>query len=406
MQIRLLCGIILLLLIIVSWKWDWDVDNRLTNEWTSITVKSLAKAVPPKKVEWVRDDAWFDIQLQKGCCPFAKQMYSNRYSKVEYRCCTTRAAEGKIEPLRAVGGLDYSHFPTSKPLKVLIQGDSLAEQHFLGMICHAWYSNGLKIQLEQLAGIKNEFDDGTLWQADIFRSIHGERMSKIDDKNNNTNNNSNTYKSGEGDDQLIMSIQFLRCNKPGAANITKLHPLNDKNKTNGSIFRSPDFYVVGGWHHGGTSEPNIEKFLDQAYIRSEARQKEKDETIIQSSRIIVVNALPNHFPGGKYRNDPSKYPTAKREDDKVYNNNDEVCDKNNFQGDPNINENLSAIAKKRTNNILLLQVSELYHRRGDAHIGQTPPGVVGPVGRDCLHFCIAPGVMDALTKMTLAAFVE
>jgi hypothetical protein len=47
----------------------------------------------------------------------------------------------------------------------------------------------------------------------------------------------------------------------------------------------------------------------------------------------------------------------------------------------------------------------LYRDRGDAHVGIYPPGPKGIRARDCLHFCVAPGVLDALAMETLRQLV-
>ena len=368
------------------------------------TTTTTTSDIPTKKIEWVRDKAWFDLQWQKECCPFAVQMYKTRYSKIEHRCCTVRANRGEIEPLRALGGLEYSQLllphaaadegekmkAPSAPKTVLIQGDSLAQQHFLGMICHAWYSNGLRVHLEKFTQI--------FWQADIYSSSistpDGNPLD--DDKNHNKGSNasrSNNVKNQTMDDRLLLSIQFLRIHEPGVAQITK--------KTR-RLFRYPNYYIVVGWHHGGVGGkglPALAKFLDLALIQSDNAQQEQqpqeeEDYIIQSSRIIVVNALPSHFPGGSYQKSL-----------KMNNTNDEVdaCAKSSFHGDPNINQELSAMIQNRTDGVSLLEISELYYDRGDAHVGRT--GGVGGKDRDFLHWCIAPGVLDGLTKMPLAAFV-
>ena len=79
--------------------------NASTDRWNNKSSVLKQPVVPIQRVEWVRDEEWFNSQLQKGCCPFAVEMYSKRYAAIENRCCTSRASQGKIEPLRAIGGL-------------------------------------------------------------------------------------------------------------------------------------------------------------------------------------------------------------------------------------------------------------------------------------------------------------
>jgi hypothetical protein len=302
-----------------------------------------------QRVEWVRDEAWFQQQSQRGCCPYAKEMYKERYAKIQYRCCTSRLHE--LEPLKAVGGFDFSHITTNSTM--LIQGDSLAEQHFLGMLCYAWATTeSVDLQLVSNAGDPKLLKQGTMWQAQI------------------------------GDH---LTVSFLRWNAPNLAPV-------DIDIT------TPDYLIVGGWHHGGATFREISKYLDQVQAQ-------------RSKSTIVVEALPNHFPGGKYSNQ-QEYPPAQiwKNRTHLYSNANEessqaVCDTTNRRGDPDINTDLITLVQNRTN-VSLLRVNRLYHHRGDAHVGVIPKGTIGPQGRDCLHFCLAPGVLDAIAKETLAAIVH
>jgi hypothetical protein len=152
---------------------------------------------------------------------------------------------------------------------------------------------------------------------------------------------------------------------------------------------------VGGWHRGANF-PTISNFLDQVHAQ-------------RSKPTIVVEGLPNHFPGGKYSN-RQEYPPAQiwKNRTHFYSNEESsqaVCDTTNHRGDPDINTDLIALVQNRTN-VSLLRVNKLYQHRGGAHKGVIPKGTIGPQGRDCLHFCLAPGVLDALAKETLAAIVK
>lgn len=308
----------------------------------AITAKDIM-TTKVKEVDWVRDEAWFQEQVQRGCCPFAKTLYEPRYANVEYRCCTSRLEKGKVDPLRAMGGVDYSQLPRgSKNLTILIQGDSLAEQHFLGMICYAWSHNNLTVDLHRLSD-KRDSAAGTVWRANVFV-----------------------------DRNRAVVIQYLRWNHPTVVP-----------KVNYDLLDAPDYVVLGGWHHGGTNARSIEKLINQT--RAEGTHGRGGQ------KIIIVDALPSHFPGGKYLHS-GKYTFTGAD----------LCDQTSVRGDPNINEILGPMTENQTN-VTLLQISRLYHHRGNAHVGHIPKGTIGPKGRDCLHWCIAPGVLDALTRMTLAA---
>ena len=60
----------------------------------------------------------------------------------------------------------------------------------------------------------------------------------------------------------------------------------------------------------------------------------------------------------------------------------------------------------RPHGLPLLRLARLLERRGAAHVGAVARHAVGPVGRDCLHWCVAPGVLDALALSTLAQLAD
>jgi hypothetical protein len=82
--------------------------------------------------QWVRDEAWFQQQSQ-GDAAHTPRQCTGRYAKVQYRCCTSRLHELGT---KGCGWLRFFRFNYNST--VLIQGDSLAEQHFLGMLWYAW----------------------------------------------------------------------------------------------------------------------------------------------------------------------------------------------------------------------------------------------------------------------------
>ena len=53
----------------------------------------------------------------------------------------------------------------------------------------------------------------------------------------------------------------------------------------------------------------------------------------------------------------------------------------------------------------LVRVAGLYKGRGEAHVEHAGEGGHSGSPRDCLHYCVAPGVLDALAQETLAALV-
>jgi hypothetical protein len=327
-------------------------------------------------VHWVRDNEWFQQQATAGCCPYAKFLYETRYSNVDYRCCTAKwpaagaaaAATNNsdfLEPLKPVGGLGFLEYWQRMPadshsLKnhtfVLIQGDSLAEQHFLGMVCLAW-SSSIPVH----------------WDADPKMWSPGNKF----------------VATLEGDDNAsIMTITFVRWNQPVLAPVALTGNLSE-----------PDVVILGGWHHGGVKTPQLARFLGDVH-----KQRGRVE-----KPTILVEALPNHFPGGAYSS-RQVYPPVQRasstrrrlagvtieEAQQLL----PVCDTTSLKSDPDINGALGDLVVNKSH-VHILHLEHLFRHRGDAHIGIIPTGTPGPQGRDCLHFCVAPGVLDAIAKQTL-----
>jgi hypothetical protein len=288
-------------------------------------------------VKLILDVSWFRSQASRGCCPYAHQMYVQRYSEIENRCCSSRLME--LMPLKAKGGMDFQVFLTQvalrkKNLTVLFQGDSMAEQHYVGLLCFAWYSK-LNVTLFQTVGDANTQQmDNTQWEAIIEKNF---------------------------------VLKLLRWNYPS------LSPHIN--------YASDDYLVVGGWHHGSPSFSEIKKFIYQL------------QKLRPTKSVIVTEALPNHFPGGKY-SVHGNYSQL---------NGSFMCQKNNFVGDPDINDMLhSQINDKNFDNVHILSVAKYFTHRGAANIGPVPEGIKGPSVIDCLHYCIAPGVWDAASRQTLS----
>ena len=258
-------------------------------------------------------------------------------SSVDYRCCTNQIREVTIEPLRAIGGIDYLQL--KKNATILFQGDSLTEQHFLGMICFAWSEHDMDVNLRRVSQERDQ-TQGTVWKASIMIGR---------------------------DIELI--IQYLRWNRPALAFDEAYH-----------LLETPNYIFLGGWHHGYIDSRSLGTFVSQIQDRWKPHL---------GHRTIIVDALPSHFPGGSYQNSG------------VYPNTTDVCEQTSFKGEPDIAKSLELT--KNRNNVTLLHGSKLYNNRGDAHIGHIPKGTIGHQFRDCLHWCIAPGVLDALVRQTLAA---
>ncbi|KAJ1448577.1 hypothetical protein M885DRAFT_574132 [Pelagophyceae sp. CCMP2097] len=152
----------------------------------------------------------------------------------------------------------------------------------------------------------------------------------------------------------------------------------------GIDFKTPTHVVLSGWHHGGT-----EKLA--AYFSSVSSARAGRPT-------LVVEALPAHFPGNIYRKS-NKYPAVTSSVAGA------VCSPGSNATTGNgvdVNAHLAAMLHGLPG-FRLLSVHRLYALRGDAHVG-VAANRWNISSRDCLHWCVLPGVLDALALGTLAAF--
>ena len=119
---------------------------------------------------------------------------------------------------------------------------------------------------------------------------------------------------------------------------------------------------------------------------------------------LVVESLPAHFPGGAYTANGT-YPLTKSALRNA------TCDDIAMRpgGELAVNgliaQTIDTLFGPKHSPMRTIQVEKLYHHRGQAHIGPLFPRAANIVwprgGRDCLHWCVAPGVLDALALLTL-----
>ena len=291
-------------------------------------------------VTWHEDPAWFASEVSKGPCPAAAAMYSKRYFSVRNRTCWDRL--DTMQPLRArlrEGAINWSSL--SDLGDVTIVGDSLAEQHFVALVCYAW-SVGVPVDGPHVLTRHGIFAD---WRAVIG----------------------------------ALRLTFMR------QTISMEHLPNNLDRAR---YAAPALLIIGGFTYGtaGLAE----------YIRAVTRLR-------RANRTLVVEALPGHFPGGRYRTG-ADYPLARASLRNA------LCDDvaMHREGTPAVNglitKTIDTLLEPEDSGVrvLELRVEHLYHDRGDAHIGPIPATLmIGPQGRDCLHWCVAPGVLDALALLTL-----
>ena len=267
---------------------------------------------------------------------------------------------------------------------ILIQGDSIAEQHFLAMLCHAWTTEGIKVVNlvnHDITGIHNK----ARWEAQI--------------------------------EPIGITISFARNNFP------ELAPDID--------YTQPDVLIVGGWHHGSnrSSAERMNRFLDQLHDLRHAND-DSDSDGRRKLQTLVFEHLPTHFPGVEHIK-TQIYPPVKAKnwndvtsqkyaqdakcdsEDALYT--DEGRNMTSPEMDMTKNYSLHNIINPliekwmetkrgsmgKSYGMAILRAKHLYRYRGDAHVGTMGVGEFGP-RRDCLHWCVAPGVLDAWALETLS----
>ena len=344
-------------------------------------------------VTWSRDPDWYEkrskVDLErapesKGCCPAAFSIYSDVGHDRTVRCCTGRKYH--IEPLRPTGGLNFSNANARDILSqktIVLLGDSMAEQQGISLICLAW-AQGATVM--RMPGRKPY-----TWSFRV------------------------TFKSSSS---IEFTVAWIKYPRP-AGTAARL----DAERVEFEL-RNVDIAIYAGWHRLIGSMPDharwIVSFRNSSHLPT-----------------IIVEALPTHFPGGLYERN-GHYPlvtSAHKYSTPHYGG---MCDDARVQNvtyafdllNQNIDYSEHNIALKqivgalgdKCSGLALLSAEYLYTDRGDTHVGLLEIKGEPPVSmlnatenrgrrlrskiRDCLHFCVLPGVLDALAMSTLHVVVD
>jgi hypothetical protein len=355
-------------------------------------------------------------------------------------------------------------------LSILIQGDSIAEQHFLSLLCLAWSTGDMDVDLKldhQNPG--GPHLTGTLWSATLTVGASNATTTtptttttdthpKSDQDHHHQQQQQNDYDTIPQPKPKIL-IRHLRWDLP------KIDPLEDP----GVVYSDFDYIFLGGWHHGGTSNvAAVANFLTHVHDKQKHQQQPPQETTtpplqygevsdvandhetdtttltlasMDSSSssvllpvLVVVEALPDHFPGGSGFRPNRQYPLARVVETKnetsfidgdYRNSTTAYCDTTNYRTSPLIdydgifhhltknipinseNKTPTTVQTTSTNaTIQFMDVAHLYYHRGDANIGLIPANTkIGILGRDCLHYCVSPGVLDGFAMKTLGHII-
>jgi hypothetical protein len=291
----------------------------------------------------------------------AVSLYSDRYKFIGYRCCADRVADGQILPLRPNAQVDLRLWTkVGMNWSALVVGDSLAEQYFISLLCLAWATPNLTI-----------------------RKVHN--MPQAQDW---------------VVEPLNVSISFIR---------------EDTRELKESLvqkIREANILVYNAWYHHteGINNGNLARFVD----RLVALRPPQLHT-------IIAEPSPRHFP-----NFSSVQPGTLYSAPAVSSIDEAACD----QWRPPLRSGLQpstagatgAAGEDALEGSRLMQmlnraiasstgasvpgamsaftVPQMYFR-GDAHIGRLPKR--GKEGRDCMHWCVLPGVLDTVGACLLKA---
>lgn len=300
----------------------------------------------PTAASWASDVRWFRSRLAAdvkrapdthGCCPVAVQMYG-RYAQNSYRCCTDRLHE--LRPLRPTS-LPAAHQQQLMNASVAMVGDSLTEQLFISTLCLLWAEGGA-FQLRQLQSAAScSYCPGVMWAATLT--------------------NSNT------------TLWFIR-----------QHGTRMVEKASQRLVEAANVLFIG---FGQNTLPSNRAALDTMLEEYDALRGHQ-----RPARVLVGEEMAQHWPGGTY-SPIGQYPGREicTAGDPVPNGTQRSADK--------LNTAIQGLAGRArfAAGFRVLALAALTSNRGDAHVGQVSDAVhIGPRGRDCLHWCIAPGITDAL----------
>ena len=332
-------------------------------------IRSGRRLSQASSLHWQADAAWYWRQVTRGCCPAALKVHTEAnphccLDKIDHYCCSQR--RGAIQPLRPVGGMSWIEAASALINRtIVLTGDSITEQQFISLLCLAWYEN---------------FSD-----VDLNVAIPWEGLQSSD---------GNPFVPWVGSVRRTNTrLIFMRNHFAGLLPVERL------------VSSVGGVLVRGGWQQ---ALPALE------VLREYGRM---------ASPVLLVEALPAHFPGDAYQKS-NLYPPAQGYDGSS--TDEQMCDLHTSMPWTRANRTrpsgaafLSEVPHIEStayinrllheemaqySNVHVLRISETYDGRGDAHIGNIT--ALDPrlgTRRDCLHWCQLPGVLDAFAMATLEA---
>ena len=265
------------------------------------------------------------------------------------------------------------------------------EQAFVALLCLAWSeANATLLSV-------------TRWPAERLKAFWGDQMNLWPARGWTAKLQLPWMASPVTIESCFVDYLEKRVHRSSALNATTLaddgaHPLSQRGLT----------LIIGGFAWGLPSRSGLNATLGLLGARWPH---------LIRRRTLLVELLPQHFPGGHWLGFFQPYPSAEPAG--------AACDarargvtnttlaewydppfSHYFHMDalPAFNRMLVDVAAHHHMHLGVLPVASLYADRGDAHIGaHVGRDMSGRWrdARDCLHYCVAPGVLDALARALL-----
>ena len=314
--------------------------------------------------------------IAPGCCPAVVEFYgtkdkTNSSAAVANRCCTNRLDAHKLPPLRPFGGVSYREFIRSalaqhEQPSILMIGDSLGEQLMLAMLCKAW-SEGYKVSFADISYPSNAMGFATA-VATIRNTRHHE-----------------THNSSAGA-LAALEVRFARFQNP---------PTPDEIRS--AVAGGNESHVLlQSWF-----ERSVTHGWSASRILSHAQQMIASIVRLRpSAHLVAMDARAQHFPGGKWRSD-ARYPPANSSSEPSAACDDAVPEDTWYETELDwYNTKLSALNALHG----VVRIGPLQRYAGMFHVGYGLDRQPFLGGRDCLHWCLVPSMIDLWASAAFGAF--
>lgn len=350
---------------------SWHLDD----EWLAARRRADARHAE-------RSNATSD--LAPGCCPAIIEFYtyqrpwrSNSSADINQtivgRCCVDRLDAHALPSLRSTGGATFNDFIRNAITEharpdLLMIGDSMGEQLMLAMLCKAW-SEGYDVSFAA-ANPSSLSYKATVSDTRDFK--HAPSSSRA---------------------LPILEIRFVRFqNPPTLAEVQ--HAVNGGNESYVLLETWYERSVAHGWDAKRILGHAQDMLATCAHLRPHAR-------------LVAMDAAVKHFPGGKW-SPYTTYPPASSTRPHAACNDAVPADEWLALGWFN-----AALANVTAHHGAgVARMASLYRDAGAFHVG-FGQDLVGKGlrnkylqgGRDCLHWCLVPSIIDSWASTAFSAII-